>query len=115
MTQQQVADELGWSRDKVAKYAALENVSPKAWRLIVTDFANNVTTRLDDDVTTNVTPVTENISPVAWDALAREIQNGVPSGSDGAVPQFGTPVPFTENLLRNILDLTEYHKPTRKG
>lgn len=75
MTQQQVADELGWSREKVRNYSNLEN-----------------------------------ISPVAWDALAREIQNGVPSGSDGAVPQFGTPVPFTENLLRNILDLTEYHQ-----
>lgn len=75
MTQQQVADELGWSRSQVRDYANLENISPIAWKLIGATF-----------------------------------QNIAPGDGDGAAPRFGATAPFTENLLRNILDLTEYHQ-----
>ena len=40
---QMVADELGWSRDLVAKYAALRNIGSTAWGIIVTAVTNAVT------------------------------------------------------------------------
>jgi hypothetical protein len=74
-TQQQVADEIGWTRTKVANYAALYSISPKAWQDIVTKFQKALTKTNNDGVTTFVTGVT-----------------------------------ITENLLRNILSLTEHHQ-----
>src|SRR5258708_27950057 len=41
--QQDIADMLGWSRDKVAKYAALKDISEAAWKLIVTTSEKVVT------------------------------------------------------------------------
>ena len=61
LTQEQVAAEKGWSRDKVAKYAALENISPVVWDVIVTAISKMVTTSNQDEVTTNVTVVTERL------------------------------------------------------
>ncbi len=52
---------VGWSRDKVAKYAALDAISPIAWKVIVTAFQNTVTIKENDVVTSNVTTVTERI------------------------------------------------------
>jgi DNA modification methylase len=37
-TQQAVAEEIGWSIDKIKKYCALEKISPVAWSRIVTEF-----------------------------------------------------------------------------
>ena len=74
-TQQQVADEIGWSREKVKNYASLEKISPVGWKEIGTEFQKTV-------------PINENDS----------------------VPKNGTTVPITENLLRNILNLTEHHQ-----
>ncbi len=69
--QQDMADMLGWSRDKVKNYKALDNIHKDVWEIIGTTF--------------------QNIVPI-------ETENGVPSN--------GTNVPFSEGLLRNILDLT---------
>ena len=74
-TQQAVADEIGWSREKVAQYAQLKKVKPTAWELIVTEFKKVVTISEKNGVTSFVTGVT-----------------------------------ITENLLRNILPLTEIHQ-----
>jgi hypothetical protein len=74
-TQQNVADEIGWSREKVSKFANLEMISPIVWKEIGTAF-----------------------------------QKTVPSQQNNSVPTFGTDVPITEGLLRNILPLTEYHQ-----
>lgn len=74
-TQQQVADEIGWSREKVKNYASLEK-----------------------------------IAPIAWDLIGTEFQKTVPVSEKYTVPKNGTTVPITENLLRNILSLTEYHQ-----
>ena len=74
-TQQVVADEIGWSREKVRNFANLEN-----------------------------------ISPVAWECIGTEFRKAVPNLKDSPVPVFGTAVPITENILRNILPLTEIHQ-----
>jgi hypothetical protein len=56
-TQQAVADELGWSRDKVAKFATLQEIDEKAWKIVTTIIRDGMC-RQDDDVTTVVTSVT---------------------------------------------------------
>jgi hypothetical protein len=55
-TQQQVADEIGWSIDKVKKYAALENISPISWNDIVTTFLK-MGTKQQNDVGTEKVPM----------------------------------------------------------
>jgi hypothetical protein len=51
----------------------------------------------------------EAISPVAWELIGARLANLAPMSDDDAAPRFGATAPFTENLLRNLLDLTEYH------
>ncbi len=53
-TQQAVADELGKSRDAIAKLAALKSISGDAWA-VVTNAVRAVTTGGEDGVTANVT------------------------------------------------------------
>ena len=72
MTQEKLAQSIGWGRTQIANYDALKKINKKAWNLIVTTTNNDVTTIKDDTVTTIVTDVT-----------------------------------FTENLLRNILQLNQ--------
>ncbi len=55
--QQAIADMLGWSRDKVTKYAALREICEPAWKVIVTTFENSVTTAEEAAVTSDGTPV----------------------------------------------------------
>jgi site-specific DNA-methyltransferase (adenine-specific) len=69
--QQALADELGWSREKIKNFAALNNVCPEAWQIVGT-----------------------------------ALQNSVPMAEGDDVPKVGTDVPFTENLLRNIIPLS---------
>lgn len=64
---------MGWSREAVKNYKALNKIDAEAWAVIGTGF-----------------------------------QNVVPDDEDEGVPSNGTGVPkspFSENLLRNILDL----------
>ena len=63
MTQQQVADEIRWSRGKVADYALLENLCPNCWDLIVAEFQNIATIYNNTDATKAVATatITENI------------------------------------------------------
>ena len=56
-----MADEIGWSVDKVKKYCALENLSPACWAMIVTANSKVVTFDRERDGTEKVTPVTENL------------------------------------------------------
>jgi hypothetical protein len=70
-TQQQVANELGWSREKVKVYAALQAIDEKAWQIIGTTVRDSASVR-----------------------------------ENGDVPDVGTPVPFTENLLRVLIPLS---------
>lgn len=72
-TQQAVADSIGWSREAVKNYAALQKIDSEAWAVVGTSFLNIVP---DDEI------------------------ECVPSNGTG-VPK----TPFSENLLRNILDL----------
>ena len=72
-TQQAVADEIGWSREKVRNFANLENISPVAWDKVVDAFEktstidkNGVSTKIVDGSTitesilrTNILPLTE--------------------------------------------------------
>ncbi len=53
-TQQAVADELGKSRDAIAKFAAMKAISVSAWD-VVTTAVRSVTTSGEDGVTANVT------------------------------------------------------------
>lgn len=57
MTQQAVANGIGWSRTAVANYAALKSIDSDAWK-IVTASQGIVTTDQDSDVTADVTGVT---------------------------------------------------------
>jgi len=57
-TQQEVAEIMGWSRDKIAKYVALKGITDKAWEMIVTTIQKNVTPLENSSVTMNVTAVT---------------------------------------------------------
>jgi len=52
----------------------------------------------------------ETFSPVVWDIIGTEFDNFVPFDKQTDVPNFGTNVPISEGLLRNILPLTEYHQ-----
>ena len=56
--QSDIGEMMGWSRDKIGKYALLEKISPIAWEKIVTVFSNNVTMQGKDGVTSSVTTVT---------------------------------------------------------
>jgi DNA modification methylase len=56
--QQDIADMLGWSREKVAQYAALKGIDPPAWEMIVTTFEPCVTPGEEMGVTPLVTNVT---------------------------------------------------------
>lgn len=58
MTQLQVAEDLGWSRDKVARFAMLQRIVPEAWAVIVQTFQPVVTGDEEDTVTVFVTTVT---------------------------------------------------------
>ena len=57
-TQTVIAEMLGWSRDKVAKYVALREICPEAWDIIVTTFEQTVTPSDEPAVTADVTGVT---------------------------------------------------------
>lgn len=61
MTQQRVADEIGWSLSKVKQYSRLDIISPLVWQTIVTEFQKNVTGIKDNDVSIKVTNVTEGL------------------------------------------------------
>lgn len=62
-TQQQVADEIGWSRVAVKNYVALKNICESAWMVIGTVFQKNVPNTVDDNVPKAGTtvPMTENL------------------------------------------------------
>lgn len=49
MTQQAVADELGWSRTSIANYAQLSNINGIAWKSIVAAVTNSVTVASSSD------------------------------------------------------------------
>ena len=55
VTQQQVADEIGWTLDKVKKYCALEKISPPVWDVIVPHILKSVTIQKKDVGTKKVT------------------------------------------------------------
>src|SRR5258708_1297553 len=57
-TQQEIAEMLSWSRDKVAKYMALNEIEKEAWKMIVTTFEQIVTPSDERVVTPDVTGVT---------------------------------------------------------
>ncbi len=58
MTQTETGGVLGWSRDKVAKYIALQDISKGAWDVIVTNVFEHGTIADNESVTSNVTNVT---------------------------------------------------------
>ena len=57
-TQSDIGEMMGWSREKIGRYALLEKISPIVWDKIVTVFSNNVTMQKKDGVTSSVTTVT---------------------------------------------------------
>jgi ParB/RepB/Spo0J family partition protein len=58
MTQDKVAQILGWSREKVAHYNRLAQIDYEAWKIIVTKIDEEVTIHEDKLVTESVTGVT---------------------------------------------------------
>lgn len=56
-TQQQVADEIGWSRAQVSQYASLDAIDKGAWEVIATAVTKNLMQRQNGDVADNATPV----------------------------------------------------------
>jgi site-specific DNA-methyltransferase (adenine-specific) len=58
MTQQKLADILGWSREKVAQFNQLKKISEKAWDVVVTTFTYHSNNNSKCDVTEDVTNVT---------------------------------------------------------
>jgi len=63
LTQQQAANEMGWSREKVKLYGSLNRIDSEVWILIGTVFQNVVPIDQKDTVPTNGTtvPFTENL------------------------------------------------------
>lgn len=57
-TQAQIAEMLGWSRDKVAKYDALQKICAHAWERIVTTFEQQADAPQEEGGTAYVTTVT---------------------------------------------------------
>jgi len=83
MTQMAVADEIGWSRDKVARYSALKKINSSVWDKIVTTIGNIVTSKENEAVTKFVTVVTENmlrsilhLNPTHQDKIVDSIIDG---------------------------------------
>lgn len=74
VTQQKIADELGWTQPQVAQYRALQKICGEAWG-VITAFRQTV-------IEENKIAVIEDITTVISDS------------------------PFSERLLRDILDLT---------
>ena len=74
-TQQQVADDIGWTRAAVSHYSALENIF--SWNLIATEFQKVVATNSDGIVAQNATGVaiTENLLRNITDGLSMEQQH----------------------------------------
>lgn len=70
-TQAEVAEIMGWSREKVRNFISLRGISNEAWAVIGTTLEENE-----------------------------------PGAQDGCVPAVGTNVPFSEGLLRSIIQLT---------
>jgi len=68
--QSEVAEIMGWSREKVKNYISLRHICDDAWKMVGTT-----------------------------------IEKNVPKSEESGVPTDGTDVPFTENLLRNIVHL----------
>jgi hypothetical protein len=63
VTQQQVAQEFGWSRGAVSNYAALRGVDSNAWKVVATALGEVSVPREEGAVARNATPVafTENL------------------------------------------------------
>ncbi len=70
-TQAEIAEIVGWSREKVRNYTCLRGIAENAWTVIGTTLEQNE-----------------------------------PGAQDGCVPVIGTNVPFSEGLLRSIIQLT---------
>jgi len=127
MTQQEVADKIGWSRGKIADYALLENLCPNCWNIIVAHFTEKATMPTTNTATQPVAgatisekllrllrPLTEYhqlkiiqglISPVVWNEIVTAFLNTVTTQENTDVTTVVTFV--TEGLLRNILPLIE--------
>lgn len=56
-TQQQVADEKGWSRTAVLNYSRLQSIYKGAWEIVDTEVKRNAMTRIRLDVSNNDTTV----------------------------------------------------------
>ena len=89
-TQQVVADEMGWSRDKVKNYSALKKVNGSAWKSIGTAIRESVPISNLDVVPSKGTgvPITESLlrnilnlnnshqSKIVEDLISGKIKNG---------------------------------------
>lgn len=58
MTQQAIADAIGWSVPKIKQYSALRKIDENAWNVVVTTFNDSPQLPVDDQVTEKVTMVT---------------------------------------------------------
>jgi hypothetical protein len=56
-TQQEVADELEWSRGQVSQYAMLQQIDEKAWQLVATKVRDSGVLPKDEEVANSATTV----------------------------------------------------------
>jgi hypothetical protein len=73
-TQQAVADELGWSREKVKVYASLQDIDERAWQIVGTTVRDSGVVQENGDVPQSGTtvPFTEGLLRVLVPHLSAE-------------------------------------------
>lgn len=57
LTQQALADEIGWTRGAVSNYAALQKIDSDAWKVVATHSQENAMPQADEAVATSATTV----------------------------------------------------------
>jgi site-specific DNA-methyltransferase (adenine-specific)/modification methylase len=93
-TQQEIAEMLGWSREKVAQYSALKQIDSLAWQQIVTTFENSGN-KVDEDV------VTQTVTTVTFtERLLRSILNLTPEQQLELVTELATNKDFGKGKFK---------------
>lgn len=97
-TQEAIAEMLGWSRDKVAKYDLLKRICKDAWNIIVTTFEPAVTGTEEDLVTPIVTTVT------FTETLLRSILDLTPEQQLELVTELATNKDFSKGKFKSLAE-----------
>jgi ParB-like chromosome segregation protein Spo0J len=95
-TQSQVGEMLGWGREKVANYAALQKICHEAWKIIVTTFEKSISPDENEVVTLIVTTFTE--------TLLRSILDLTPDQQTELVTSLATNPNFSKGKFKTLAE-----------